>query len=266
MVFALIQPVLANVGEVIIPLVMVIFFVLKQILEANKAVGPQRPRPAVPPPQPQQVPKGMAPPAAGQQADPLRAQVEEFLRRAGQQPQARPPQRPAPPARASDIEVLIDPSRQADPRTIGQPLRQAEWRKSPMTTSETASPAAIPQPSPGAKIGRPARSPAKSRKRQSVADHVTEQVSAHTRSLADKASQLGQRIVAEDQQFDVQLKSKFDHTVGTLVGTTLPAAAESAPPTAESPAAQLAAMLANPGGIRQAVLVNEILRRPSDRW
>ncbi len=133
-----------------------------------------------------------------------------------------------------------------------------------MTTPDTTSPAATPQPR--ASIGRPARSQAKSRKRQSVAEHVAEQVTAHTRSLSDKASQLGQRIAAEDQLFDVQLKSKFDHAVGTLADSTVATAAETSPPAADTPAAQLAAMLANPGGIRQAVLINEILRRPSDRW
>ena len=34
----------------------------------------------------------------------------------------------------------------------------------------------------------------------------------------------------------------------------------------DTPAAQIAAMLANPDGVRQAVIINEILRRPSDRW
>ena len=99
-----------------------------------------------------------------------------------------------------------------------------------------------------------------------MAEHVAEQVTAHTRSLADKASQLGQRIVAEDQQFDVQLKAKFDHAVGTLAETAMPSTAEQTAPPSETPASQLASLLANPSGIRQAVLVNEILRRPSERW
>jgi hypothetical protein len=99
-----------------------------------------------------------------------------------------------------------------------------------------------------------------------VAEHVAEQVTAHTQNLAEQASRLGQRIAAEDQQFDVQLKAKFDHTVGTLAGTAVPSSAGQAPPPVDSPAAQLASMLANPGTLQQAVLLNEILRRPSDRW
>ncbi len=278
MVFALAQPVLADIGEVLLGLVAVIFLVIRQILEANKQAGPRRPRvPQMPQPQPGNKPP--APPAAGQQADPLRAQVEEFLRRASRPPQPgqqapkqpqpaqqagpqapgqqRPPQLPTRSAPPSEIEILVDPQQPAEHRTIGQPLKQAEWRKKPAPT-----PTAPPQSAPA--IDKPR--PRTAKRRQSVAEHVAEQVTARARSLASKASQLGQRIATEDQQFDVQLKAKFDHTVGTLTDSATPAATQQLPPANDSPAAQLASMLANPGGIRQAILLNEILRRPSERW
>src|SRR5437016_2481042 len=93
--------------------IFLIIFIVRKIFEANKNAGVQQARPPMgPAPQPQ-VPKAAAP-VAGQQADPLRAQVEEFLRRAGRPPQAvppRPPQRPPQPAPASEIQVLVDPSR-----------------------------------------------------------------------------------------------------------------------------------------------------------
>jgi hypothetical protein len=94
---------------------------------------------------------------------------------------------------------------------------------------------------------------------------VAEQVASRSESLARNASKLGQRIVAEDEQFDVQLKAKFDHSLGRLSES----AATSEPvlqPVNDTPAGQIAAMLANPEGVRQAVILNEILRRPSDRW
>jgi hypothetical protein len=94
---------------------------------------------------------------------------------------------------------------------------------------------------------------------------VAEHADARAESFANQASKLGQRIIADDALFDVQLNAKFDHTVGSLAARDTSAPADQAPPI-DSPAAQLAAMLANPSGIRQAVLVNEILRRPSDRW
>jgi hypothetical protein len=262
-IVAFVQPVLAlDLHEILIGLVALIFVIIRQLLEANKNAGANRPKPpAIPQPQPQPQNPNRAPapfpaPAAGQQADPLRAQVEEFLRRAGQpamqnQPRPRAPQ-------ASQIEILVNPSQPAEQRTIGQPLRQADWRQTPSSS-------ASPQSAAGTERARNARS-AKPRRRKSVSEHVAEQVTSRAENLASQASKLGQRIVADDQQFDMQLKAKFDHTVGTLTGSGSSSTAEAAPPPVDSPAAQLAAMLANPSGIRQAVLVNEILRRPSDRW
>jgi hypothetical protein len=86
--------------------------------------------------------------------------------------------------------------------------------------------------------------------------------------LGEQTSRLGQRIIDDDQQFDVQLKAKFDHTVGTLTGSDVATAAQAAAAAAAAsrPAAQIAALLASPEGMRQAVVLNEILRRPSERW
>jgi hypothetical protein len=258
---ALVQPVLAgiDIGEILVGLVALIFVIIRQLLEANKNAGINRPKPpVVPQPQPQPQNPNKAPaPAAGQQADALRTQVEEFLRRAGRPVQPNQPRLQS--GQTSPIEVLITPV-SPEQRTIGQPLRQAEWRQTPSSS------AAPPQSAAGTEKARNDARGRKYRKRKSVAEHVAEQVTSRAENLAAQASKLGQRIAAEDQQFDTQIKAKFDHSVGTLGDGESSATAEQTPPTADSPAAQLASMLANPGGIRQAVLVNEILRRPSDRW
>jgi hypothetical protein len=259
-VVAFIQPVLAvDIGEVLVGLVAIIFVIIRQLLEANKNAGAKRAQqPVPPPPQPQNPNKApAAAPAAGQQADPLRAQVEEFLRRAGRA--AQPNQSRSQPAQVSQIELLAIPSQQPDQRTIGQPLRQAEWRQTPSSS-------ASPQSAAGTEKARNAARSGKPRKRKSVAEHVAEQVTSRAESLANQASKLGQRIVAEDRQFDTQIKSKFDHAVGTLAGSDPSASPEPTSPPVDTPASQLAAMLANPIGLRQAVIANEILRRPSDRW
>jgi hypothetical protein len=260
-VVAFVQPVLAiDIGEILVGLVALIFVIIRQLLEANKKAGMKAAKPPVlpqqQPPNPNRAPAPGPALAGGQQADPLRAQVEEFLRRAGRPPQQNQP-RPQQ-AQPSQIEMLVMPSQPPEQRTIGQPLQQAAWRQTPSSS-------ASPQSAVGTEKARNARS-SKSRKRKSVAEHVAEQVTSRAESMANQASKLGQRIVAEDQQFDVQLKAKFDHTVGTLAGSESSMITEESPPPTDTPAAQLAAMLANPGGIRQAVLVNEILRRPSDRW
>jgi hypothetical protein len=248
----LFQPLLAvGLSDLIIGLIALIVVIIRQLIEANKSAGANRPKPpAMPQPQPPQANRGPTP-ASGQQADPLRAQVEEFLRRANKPAQQNQPRMQG---SGSDIEVLVKPNQPSEPRTIGQPLRQAEWRQ-----------AALPQPPSKQEKSRQSRG-SKGRRRQSVAEHVAEQVSARAASLGAQASQLGQRIAVEDQQFDSQIKAKFDHTISTLGGADTDTASTSATPVADTPAAQLAAMLANPGGIRQAVLINEILRRPSERW
>jgi hypothetical protein len=245
------QPLLAvDISEIIVGLIALVFVIIRQLLEANKAAGVNRPKPpVVPQPQPPQANK--APVAAGgQQADPLRAQVEEFLRRAAQPAQQKQAQLQK---TGSEIEVLVKPGQSPEQRTIGQPLRQAEWR-------QAAPSKALP------KLEKSRQPRSTKARRQSVAEHVAEQVAARAETLAAQASQLGQRIAAEDQQFDSQIKAKFDHVVGTLGGAETVTTTAPGPAPADTPAAQLAAMLANPGGIRQAVLVNEILRRPSERW
>jgi hypothetical protein len=101
-----------------------------------------------------------------------------------------------------------------------------------------------------------------------LAERATERAAARTSRIAEQTSHLGQRIIEDDHQFDVQLNAKFDHTVGTLTGSAVTAAEQAAAAVAasETPAAQIAAMLATPDGVRQAIVVNEILRRPTDRW
>jgi hypothetical protein len=221
---------LADIEDVIgglMALLVPLLWVIKQIADATKQgkageaqpVAPQQPQPAH---------------QAGQQADPLRNQVEEFLRRAGRGQQGERP-RPAP----RDIEVLVDAPAAASPR-------------------------ATPSPS----LVMPSEQPAQRRsvaprKRKSLAERATERAAARASKLAEQTSQLGQRIVEEDQQFDVQLKAKFDHTVGTLTGETAVVVEKVA---IDTPAGQIAAMLASPDGVRQAIVVNEILRRPLDRW
>ncbi len=255
-VLAFIQPLLAvDVGEIIVGLIALIIVIIRQLVEANRAAGAKRAKPPVAPEMLPQEPAKPPAPAGGQQADPLRAQVEEFLRRASRPAEQSQPERQSEPARPS--EVLVNPTSPREARTIGEPLQQASWRQTP-------SPPTAPLPSAASE--RPRSPRGKPRKRKSVAEHVAERVSSRAENLARQTSKLGQRIVAEDEQFDVQLKSKFDHKLGTLASSESAASAESAAPGVPSPAAELAALLANPAGIRQAVLISEILRRPTDRW
>lgn len=249
------SPILADIGEVIgalVTLVALFFWIIQKVAEATKGQQARQPRQEARP----QVEGGAAGPAAGQQADPLREQVEEFLRRANQGNQANQgagqPQRAAPVRR--DIEVLIDDAPPERPRrVVGAPL-------------ESMTPQLAAQP-PGSMAGdkRPIRSSLKTKRRKSAVEQADERAAARAKRLAQQASSLGQRIKSEDAQFDVQLKAKFDHTIGTLGGGSV-SDIELVPAAENSPASQIAAMLASPDGVRQAIVINEILRRPTDRW
>ena len=257
---------LADLGDVIgaiIALIVPLLWVVKQIFDGAKA-GNQPRKQAAPPPQRQQAAQPAA--AGGGQADPLRSQVEEFLRRAGRAPQqegARPAEslREPKPARTSQIEVLLDEDLREVPerRPLGQPLRPAGQ---PLSSQREELPRAAWRRKPRLAGQSPPS-------RESVAEHVAETMGTHSRTIGEQTSRLGHRIIEDDHQFDVQLKAKFDHTVGTLAPRSVTAAEQAAIMAAsavESPASQIAAMLSNPEGVRQAIVVNEIIRRPADRW
>ena len=99
-----------------------------------------------------------------------------------------------------------------------------------------------------------------------MAEHVAEHVGASTHEFRKEVADLGERVKQADEQFDVQLQTEIRPRIGQ------PGAPASEPrerrrrrPPA-TPAAQIAALLSSPDGVRQAVVLNEILNRPTDRW
>jgi hypothetical protein len=108
-----------------------------------------------------------------------------------------------------------------------------------------------------------------------VADHVRRRMADEQLRQAHPA--VGGGIARAERQADSRLHQLFDHGIGSLVG----AAGESGGPVqpieagsleygiAPVPitvAAGLAAMLAHPGNLRQAIVLSEILQRPEQRW
>jgi hypothetical protein len=241
-----------------------IFWVMGQIAEAKKKARASKTGPPPVPPSQMKLPAVANQPAA--QVDPLRQQVDEFLRRAGRQPAAPPadaaagaatPKPMARPAAADRdrIEILIGD----EPTSTNRPPQS---QRQPIVAATRPAPAPPrPQKSP-----RPARVTAPRPK--SVAEHVAEHVTSAVRQISDEASRLGERVAAVDKQFDAQLQQKFDHEIGTL-GDRRAAGEPDQPPPAEAasdPLGQIATLLASADGMRQAVLLNEILRRPEERW
>jgi hypothetical protein len=254
-------PLLADIGEVIGAIVSLLFLVLwvvGQLMEGKKKAGPPPVRGQAPPPAPR--PAAAPQPAGKPAAGGLRGEMDEFMRRAAAQAKAQadrpaPAQRSAQPAPADRIEVLVDEKRDAARPRLTQPARPLDERLSSSAPAPKATPVQPPRRQRRPEIP----------KRASVAEHVAQHVAAGSRAVAEQTSKLGQRIIQDDAQFDVQLKARFDHDVGTLAASR---AEETLPPVVgpQSPAAQIAALLASPDGVRQAILLNEILRRPNERW
>jgi len=255
----------AKFDEIVGILVTAAFFVIwliNQISDAKKKQVPQgaKPQPAAPPP-PAQPAQAKAVPGAPA-PDPLRSQIDEFLRRAAQQklPQQAAPRPPQRPPGSDEIVVLID-----EPNT--RPPAKKSLTDTMRSKDEAAAARREKPAKPPRRVKSPPPKPAPRQPHESVAQHVAHQVSAATQEFREEVADLGQRVKRADEQFDEQLHQKFDHTLGSLadraaVGT----GGKQQLDKATTPAAQIAAMLTSPEGVRQAVLLNEILRRPTDRW
>jgi len=243
--------------SVLVGLVFLVIWVINQINDARKKQAAEAGRPVDVPLEPMEAAAPQAGAQGGGQADPLRAQVDEFLRRAGQQPKPPAPPRPARPTAKDEIVVLLDESQVAPqrnplaekPRGMGRP--KAAPSRPPAQPRE-------PRPQQPRRVGKA---------RKTVADHVAERSGAASETFQKEVADLGSRVKEADAQFDVQLHQKFDHDLGRFGDRSTGAAAQpAAPDETKSPAAQIAALLASPDGVRQAVVLNEILNRPTDRW
>ena len=248
-------PILLAAGwETLVAVVIFILWAVGQAMEAKKKkAAPQKPlapQPVRPvPPKPQQAAAQQQPP------DRLREQVDEFLRRAGRkademgpgpkpqrvQPAPAPQLVPAAAEREMDIEVVLDDDMDNPP------------------------PRQLVQSAGDAKRGRrhqPRKLAAAPPHHESVAEHVAEHVGSRT--FAERTSHLGEQVAQADEKIEAHLHHKFDRELGTLGRSSVAPTAQS--PPADSLATEIAAMLASPAGMRQAIVLGEILQRPEHRW
>ncbi|MEX2115165.1 MAG: hypothetical protein WD845_18370 [Pirellulales bacterium] len=246
---------LAGIGDVLGVLVPIVFFViylLNQLLsgkgnpQQQQQRGPQR-RAA---PQRPQAERAMRPPQApghapaapeprGQAAQ-LNQEIEQFLKRAGQR-RGESPQR--------ERAATASESRPRAPRKPPAPQQRPSLRDEPIDVD------VVPLDEP---------------RRDSVAASVERHMQSG--SFAQRAEHLADDIVRADQEMEDHMQAAFGRRVGTLAGET-PAA--SGPVTdvqtsvvtdAPSPAAAFAQILRTPQGMREAVVLSEILARPEHRW
>lgn len=228
-------PLLADIGDVLaagaailIPLV----YVVRAIL-ASRGAGKQQPQRAAP----RRVPPPQQGPAASEQKQ-LTDEVEEFLRRA------------------------------AERRRGGQPRDVEIVRVEPMSPRR---PDARPQQGDRPKIFR-IESDEERIGSESVSRHVAQHLD--TADYAERASHMV-TVDNADEQMEAHLSAVFDHQVGHLgqpsvipstgdpSGQPNRAASDAPLPPA---AASIADLLVSPTSIRNAFVLQEILRRPEENW
>jgi len=228
----------------------VIFFILYgvgQIMSVREEAKKKKARP--PRPQPQ---RPGAPDAPPNQADPLRAEVEEFLRRAkGKPAQKQQPAEPKP-ARPQRQRPLQEKPRELSP--IDRPLREPAKRRPqpakrrPQSERPRIEVASRTQP----------ESPVDLRQ-ESVSSHVARHVS--TEDIVEQTSHLGEEVSLADENMEAHLQEAFSGKLGSLQHVEREVA-EEGPTIAE----EIRNLISQPAGMRQLIVANEILRRPEDRW
>jgi hypothetical protein len=218
-----------NNFEWLIPVIFVIILAVRSLAALVNA-GNQNPpnrRPIVP-----------RPAADDNPNDPLKGEIEEFLkrvsnRRDGQNPQGQGQARPS--------QAKPQPGRRSPPPPPGERRK----RPTPVIVARTAAPPAVPV----------------EEQQQSVAEHVKRFLS--TTEFEQRSEKLD-TIAAKERQFEQQVQQTFTHQLGSLRPTaeaTAAAAAEQKPPVARMVVPLLSGL-----AIRNAIIMNEVLTRPEHRW
>ena len=196
---------------------------------------------------------------------------------AGAKPKPNPAQRPVPADVADEIENFL---RRAQERRAGakrprevapqadRPTRQPQRQPVP---AEAVPAEAVPNEAVPNEVAE--LKPLDER----VEDHVQRYLNED--EFTRRGTSMGKEVVDDvTRDIDQHLQQVFDHQVGQLgaastagapltptAGGLMPESSE-ATSTATAEATDWAALLANPGSVRQAIVFNEILSRPEQRW
>jgi hypothetical protein len=226
--------------QVVIAMVAIGIWAVNQFLGARNKPAPPVARRNLPPAAPGQ-------PAGGQKG--LLDEVEQFLkdaRKQMEQQQQRPqPQQPRPQPRIQPPPILQQPGAQTrKPKPPPKPKQKSRQPGRPL--SET-------RPLDDVREGN------------SVEQHVREHLGTDrfdTSAFDERAGKLSHLTQTIDQDIGAHVRSVFDHQVGTISTTAAPVEAPAAP----TPAQHLVAMLRDPQGVRNAIVLQEILKPPVERW
>lgn len=243
------------------PLLVVAFWIIRQVLtaisEQKEKAGPDSNDELDPPAKRAKLGQRQTEPAA---AGDVRSEVEEFLRRLEGAGQDLPED--------DEATAIEDPERMAPTRRPIDPFEEPP-RHSPKPKAERPPKQTIsPQQTPSTKPSEPLEpllaiqevSASRSERSPSLElRHLPES------QLAENAAHLGENIAKADDRVEARLHQKFDHEIGTLSArresNPTPESKDSEP---RSGASRIKHLLSKPGGMREAVVLGEILRRPSD--
>ncbi len=199
--------------------------------------------------------------------------------------EAQDPRRPRPGGRPGGVRANVPPGRDPVRDEIEQFLREAADRRggaAPQPAQRVGPPpAARRRPAPGVRAQRPAETPVLVEPIEtvlepaSVAEHVRKQLPGQ--QFGTLSSDVGKGLARTGEVVEERVHEVFDHRLSTLEGTPGESAYAVQAKEAETPddritplpqtaAAGLAAMLAEPTSLRQAIVLNEILQRPEHRW
>ncbi len=165
---------------------------------------------------------------------PVRSQIEEFLRRANRGT-----------AGPGDVAAKQSPSRRSP---AGPPALPGRATPSPIQAEVVDD------------------KPARSRVGEHVKSYLdSSEFKRRTASLADDMAEAAEKRTERRQEV-------FGHSIGQLGAEAAPAIASrdlvsaEAPADVPPPAFDLGALFAQPANLRQAILMQEILQRPEHRW
>lgn len=251
--------------ENLAPLVLLVFWIARQVFAA---IGEQKEAERL---KEQQAENGVreledepalagAKPAAGGPQGDLRSEVEEFLKRVGQVPEGE--RVTAAEARAAELD-----GRSSEKDNQGMSPRIEEiGRRGPIDPFEEPVRRRPPrrQPEPEIELILENEAPATTPLQPASARQRVELRHLPESQLAEQAAHLGGQVALSDDRLEARLHEKFDHRLGKLDQRSEAQPEPTAGEESLTGAARIKALLVRPGGVREAVVLSEILRRPTD--
>jgi hypothetical protein len=234
---------IADIIQFVVVAIIVIGSAIAQMIKAAAKNAPRRnippvanPRPQ--PPRPLDVPQRQAAPQrpVAPQPDAVRDELEKFLRRV------------------------------ANPQPGGSPQKQ---RQRPASLSRDEVVVASVKPEKRLVQSKPGELPSQ------VGGRVSQQVDKYLDEgeFEKRAEHLGEKVAQADDRFEKHLKSVFGHKIGSLANqakdgsmSSDSASSVASITTGDATIPAFNVLFGNQAALRNAIVVNEILRRPEERW